>query len=576
MNIMTQNSNIMKSFTLFVFLCISTQLLAQQPQLWVQGDAADTTFMEGFESNTLGTFTTGGGVDWFVTNLESFEGILSVRAGDIPNFPADTSWLELTVNIPGHMATLSFALKASTDNFETIEFFIDGDKKIQLTGETPWQMYSYLLAPGSHVLRWHYRSPGAISAPPDGSPESLPDGTVYLDAVTLTAVTNPSVRIEDGTEGLGKILTSDSLGNAAWVDPGIALQPAQQDLPWVLCDSLPQTAPLILCNDATSNSSALHIRNAYYGIQIDTAYANGILIRDPQFNGIYVNASGSHAFRTFRSGVDGYYSELSGDDGFHAFIPENYGFHADRSGSHGFYSQDAGRDFLGNIVNANANGFQASSAANHGFYSTNADGNGFYALNSGNHGVQTSNSTTNGFQSTNAGNNGFYALRSSSHGFHSVNAGRDFFGNVVNFDASAFEASNSAGNNFHSFDAGVNGFEAINCAHNGFVSITPANYGFYSGSSGSHGFYASNSGEKGVYVTGAGEEAGRFENSNSSTSAALYARHGNEDEMDMYIGGEARIATHGSFDFHIDENNNESNEHFFIKNSSGQNVRPLF
>ena len=485
----------MKNKILFLCLFVTTAVFAQQPQLWVQGDAADTTFVEGFESNTLGSFTTGGGSDWFVSNFTSYEGILSARAGDVPNAPADTSWLETTIQVSGHAATLSFAMRAIPSNVGTIEFFINGNRELHLNDETPWKAYSFDLLPGHNVIRWHYRTPGALSAPPNGNPESLNLNTVYLDAISITSVINPTVRIEDGTEGQGKILTSDSLGNAAWISPGTALQPAQRDLPWVLCDSLPQTAPLILCNDATNFSSALHIKNAYYGVLIDTAYANGILIRDPQFNGIYVSNSGSHGFRTFSTGADGFYSNLSGDDGFHAFIPENYGFHAERTGSHGFYAENAGRDFGGNIVNGTA---------------------------------------------------------------------------------SAFEATNSAGSDFESNNAGVDGFHSSNAGDDGFHSSNAGDDGFYSSNAGDDGFLSSNAGGKGVYVVSAGEEAGRFINSVGSTAHALYSEHGDGDGMDLYLGGTARIGTHASFNFYIDENDTGSNDNFVIINSDNENIAQFF
>jgi hypothetical protein len=103
--------------------------------------------------NTLNLpWHTGGDVGWFVQSALTHDGVTAAQSGAIGD---DTdSYLETTVLGPG---TLTFWWKVSCEeDFDYLEFRIDGDFKDQITGEAGWLPASYTVGPGPHLLRWHY------------------------------------------------------------------------------------------------------------------------------------------------------------------------------------------------------------------------------------------------------------------------------------------------------------------------------------------------------------------------------------------------------------------------------------
>ncbi|WP_375238317.1 tail fiber domain-containing protein [Aurantibacter sp.] len=164
---------------------------------------------DGFEDNSLAPFTS---TDWFITSTgqEVNTGTYAASSGAIGD--SQTSFIEYTVTVPAGGASLSFAYRVSSEsNYDFLRFYIDGIQQNQWSGDVAYTTISYALAAGTQTLRWSYEK--------DSSTSSLRD-EVYIDDIVITPSTSGSaIRIVDGGQATGKVLTSDANGNASWQIP---------------------------------------------------------------------------------------------------------------------------------------------------------------------------------------------------------------------------------------------------------------------------------------------------------------------------------------------------------------------
>lgn len=187
--------------------------IAPSTKLHVVSTSTSTViFNDGFEDNTIAPFTTGGG-NWTVTNtLGQFNsGLRGAQSGGF-NVANALSYMELTTAaIPAQGATISFAYSTSSESsFDYLRFYIDGALQSSWSGLTAWSTYTANLTPGTHTLRWEYDKDGSVNSNND---------EVYVDDVVITTNALPTLRIQDGFEGNGKILVSDATGQATWQTP---------------------------------------------------------------------------------------------------------------------------------------------------------------------------------------------------------------------------------------------------------------------------------------------------------------------------------------------------------------------
>ncbi|MCW1912394.1 hypothetical protein OJ996_02345 [Luteolibacter sp. GHJ8] len=109
--------------------------------------------------------TTGGDGIWLGQTVTSMDGTDAAQSAPIGN--NQQAWMETTVNGPGEMA---FAWKVSSQSGDYLEFHVDGVLKTgRITGEVDWQLKSYAIDPGQHVLRWRYVKNGAGTAGADSA-----------------------------------------------------------------------------------------------------------------------------------------------------------------------------------------------------------------------------------------------------------------------------------------------------------------------------------------------------------------------------------------------------------------------
>ena len=168
----------------------------------------DTAFIfnDGFEDNTLSPFTTDGDAQWSPIFHVSYVGAYSVISGEISD--GQSTNLELSVAIPNDkVAYLTFYCNSDVKEEDTLVLKDNGIVLDHLSDKIVWQEYSYVIGEGSHTLRWEYTK---LSV---GNNDIQ---RINLDSISIRVVDNYALRIADGEEGEGKVLTSNQIGMATW------------------------------------------------------------------------------------------------------------------------------------------------------------------------------------------------------------------------------------------------------------------------------------------------------------------------------------------------------------------------
>jgi len=258
----------------------------------------------------------------------------------------------------------------------------------------------------------------------------------------------------------------------------------------------------------------------------------GIVV-DGAGTGFYADSVSGRGFVNYRSHLDGFISILG----------NRHGFLSSSSGQNGFFSLQSRQD-----------GFQATEDDRFGFSAFNSGADGFYAQGA----------TVHGFRSQNAGSVGFYATNSNSYGFRSNNAGAD-----------SFYSDGPSGNGFYSENPQLSGFFSRNAATAGFYSFNSSNYGFRSQDAGNIGALIQNSANDGIQSTGAMGRAALFKNDEMSNLPTVAIGHDDNNKTDILLFGTGRIDAQRSVVVTIDENNDDTDSKFIIRNGSGNDVATI-
>jgi hypothetical protein len=99
------------------------------------------------------SFTTSGDADWFSQTVMSFFGGDAAQSGLI----TDNQQSSLQTIVDGS-GTLSFYWKVSSEeNYDFLEFYIDGALQDRISGSQDWQKMIFTVTePGPHTLEWRY------------------------------------------------------------------------------------------------------------------------------------------------------------------------------------------------------------------------------------------------------------------------------------------------------------------------------------------------------------------------------------------------------------------------------------
>jgi hypothetical protein len=151
----------------------SSETLGYADATFTVGGGAGSDLASAVDAPSL-SFTTGGSANWASQSVISHDGTDAAASGNIAE--SQESWMETTVAGPG---SLSFWWSVSSDlNFDWLEFYVDGVLQTgRISGVVPFQQRSFVIAGGSHTLRWRYSKDGVV----DGGMD-----TAWVDEVTWT------------------------------------------------------------------------------------------------------------------------------------------------------------------------------------------------------------------------------------------------------------------------------------------------------------------------------------------------------------------------------------------------------
>jgi len=174
-------------------------------------------FSDGFDDNTLSPFTTSGtGGNWTTTSGAGEFNTGPFGAGSGTGVSSSESVLELTVTIPAGGSAYSFDYRVDSEGgWDYLRFYVDGiqEPSTDWSGTVAWANYVGALTAGTHTLSWRYTKDSSGNTGLDRA---------FVDNISIAATASgqPVMRIVDGFEQAGRVLTSDALGNATWQDPG--------------------------------------------------------------------------------------------------------------------------------------------------------------------------------------------------------------------------------------------------------------------------------------------------------------------------------------------------------------------
>jgi len=172
-------------------------------------------FFDGHEDNTLAPFSTSGsGGNWSITSGNGETGTFGAESGT--GVDSSDSRLEMTVTIPAGGSAYSFDYRVDSEgSYDYLRFYVDNVQEVgaSWSGSVAWANYAGTLTAGTHTLSWRYSKDGSTASGLDRA---------FVDNISITATSTglPVIRIVDGFEQAGRVLTSDALGNASWQDAG--------------------------------------------------------------------------------------------------------------------------------------------------------------------------------------------------------------------------------------------------------------------------------------------------------------------------------------------------------------------
>lgn len=269
--------------------------------LHIQGNVGTTTLLDdGFEDNTIAPFTTYGDRTWQTTTNapEVNTGTYAARTrSSLADSESSSLEYAVVLSSPG---TVSFYYTTSTESgFDELTFYIDGVSQGVWSGDISYTQVSYPLTAGSHTLTWTYLKDSSL----DGG-----NNRVAIDDVLITeGVSSSILRIEDGSQSDGYVLTSDASGNASWADPSSSSDDGDWDVVGstmtnantgqvVVTNSLSNTAALFVQNQDTGAGS-----NTSYGVHGETSAVNvignaGVFGESITFGDHEIGVKGDYAF----------------------------------------------------------------------------------------------------------------------------------------------------------------------------------------------------------------------------------------------------------------------------------------
>lgn len=165
-----------------------------------------TVVNQDFEINSITPLTTSGSANWATQSTQVQAGTYAAASGTIGD--SQSTSIQYSATIPSGGANLNFHYRVSSESgYDYLRFYIDGIQQGEWSGTVNWALFTTALTAGSHTLTWTYSKDSSASSG---------DDKAYLDNIVISASAPAAVRIVDGNQASGKVLTSDGNGNATW------------------------------------------------------------------------------------------------------------------------------------------------------------------------------------------------------------------------------------------------------------------------------------------------------------------------------------------------------------------------
>jgi len=111
--------------------------------------------IEDFESGDFSAYNwvMGGAADWNIDEINPYEGNYCAKSGTIGH----NASTEITVTVNTNEGDIAFWRKVSSENnYDYLQFYIDGVKKDEWSGSVNWGEVSYPVTAGTHTFKWVY------------------------------------------------------------------------------------------------------------------------------------------------------------------------------------------------------------------------------------------------------------------------------------------------------------------------------------------------------------------------------------------------------------------------------------
>jgi len=180
---------------------------------------------EDWESGDISkmAWQSGGSKPWNVTTIEAYEGLYSLRSGNIKSL--DTTTIYIVLNLAAD-DSISFYRKISSElSYDFLSFYIDNTRVAQWSGEKDWARVSFPVQAGLHTLKWEYTKDLGLSV---GYDAAWIDFIQFPVQQRTTAYAGPDARVCEGNTFQPEAIATNYIslkwsttGSGFFNDPGI-------------------------------------------------------------------------------------------------------------------------------------------------------------------------------------------------------------------------------------------------------------------------------------------------------------------------------------------------------------------
>ncbi len=139
-------------------------------------------------------------IGWELGTDQFREGVLSLKSGGVGRLETAAIQTE-QIFTPG---TISFQAKVSSESgFDFFQFWINGRKELELSGEQDWQEYSFPISAGGHILEWRYAKDGSVEGGDDAAwidqvilPDSASEDAIFIASPKDDTIISPGATFQ--------------------------------------------------------------------------------------------------------------------------------------------------------------------------------------------------------------------------------------------------------------------------------------------------------------------------------------------------------------------------------------------